>query len=145
MFHFRNLEVDNHLKSGINLELSTYKKSNSRDERSLPLNDVLTDPETKKFRRSFSQGNIFDKISGFNRLTSINNSLNNNNVSKENINLSKLVSKDVSISPCFKFDKKLDKSSKTSAESNDSEKNTKTRLVEHDLITTGRPLLSFSQ
>ena len=140
MFHLNYLEVGTNLKSGINLGLSAYKKSKSHDERLLAQqNDASTDPEKKKFRRSFSQGNIFDKISGFNRLTTINNTLNNNNnMSKEKINLNKLVSNDVSISPCYKFDGRSDNLSKSSSVVDSTEKNNKTRLVEDTFITTGK-------
>ena len=125
-------------KGGMKLGLSYPKKSKSNDETSFEIsNDIPADLDKKKFRRSFSQGNIFDKFSGINRFSTAINSINNNNESKDNTNLSKLVSNDVSISPCFKFGGLSDKSSKASSETDSSEKSFKTKSFDDNLTTQG--------
>ena len=125
-------------KGGMKLGLSYPKKSKSNDETSFEIsNDIPADSDKKKFRRSFSQGNIFDKFSGINRFSPAINSINNNNESKDNTNLSKLVSNDVSISPCFKFGGMSEKSSKASSDADNSEKSFKAKSFDESFPTPG--------
>ena len=71
-------------KGGMKLGLSYPKKSKSNDETSFEIaNDIPADSDKNKFRRRFSQGNIFDKFRGINRFSTAINSINNNNESKD--------------------------------------------------------------
>ena len=134
------LELGGQIKSGLKYGLLPYKKSKSHDEASFASTDVSSDPDKKKFRRSFSQGNIFEKISGMNRISTAINSLNNNHISQKDNNLAKLVPKDISISPCFKIDglSVSDKSSsKASSEADTLERSDKSKAIEDNLINKG--------
>ena len=134
------LELGGQIKSGLKYGLLPYKKSKSHDEATFASNDVSSDPDKKKFRRSFSQGNIFEKINGISRFSTKMNSLNNNNISQEDNNLAKLVPKDISISPCFKINgiSISDKSSSiASSETDTSERSDKSKAIEDNLIIKG--------
>ena len=134
------LELGVQIKSGLKYGLLPYKKSKSHDEATFASNDVSSDSDKKKFRRSFSQGNIFEKINGISRFSTKMNSLNNNNISQEDNNLAKLVPKDISISPCFKINgiSISDKSSSiASSEADTSERSDKSKAIEDNLINKG--------
>ena len=134
------LELGGQIKSGLKYGLLPYKKSKSHDEATFASNDVSSDSDKKKFRRSFSQGNIFEKINGISRFSTKMNSLNNNNISQEDNNLAKLVPKDISISPCFKINgiSISDKSSSiASSEADTSERGDKSKAIEDNLINKG--------
>ena len=134
------LELGVQIKSGLKYGLLPYKKSKSHDEATFASNDVSSDSDKKKFRRSFSQGNIFEKINGISRFSTKMNSLNNNNISQEDNNLAKLVPKDISISPCFKINgiSISDKSSSiASSEADTSVRNDKSKAIEDNLINKG--------
>ena len=90
-----------------------YVKSKSNGERISTQSVDLCDLERTKFRRSFSQGNIFEKINVA-KLGSITNGKSSNGADKESKKYSHPILEGVSIIPCFKMDDKSSSLSKLS-------------------------------
>ena len=88
-----------------------YKKSKSNDERISTQSVDSCDLDKTKFRRSFSQGNIFENINVAN-MGPITNGNSSNGAEKESKNYSRHMLEGVSIIPCFKMDDKSSSLSK---------------------------------
>ena len=80
-----------------------YKKSKSHDERISTTSVNSCDLERIKFRRSFSQGNIYEKTTVTN-LGPITNGKSDTDTDKESKKCGRHILGDVSIIPCFKVD-----------------------------------------
>ena len=102
-----------HSNIGMSHGILPYKKSKSNDERISAQSVDSCDLDKTKFRRSFSQGNIFENIN-VTSLGPITNGNSSNGGDKEGKNYGHPMLEGVSIIPCFKMDDKSSSLSKLS-------------------------------